>query len=287
MEGRFVARGMLVGVLGGLLAFVFARIFAEPPIRRAADYESGREAAQNALDRAAGLPVETPGPDLFSRSVQGNLGLGIGMVLFGLAVGALYSVAYILACGRTGGVRPRQLALLVALGGFLALYLIPFLKYPADPPAIGHEATIRDRSGLYLLMVGTSIVVLVAGVWLGQRLRPRFGTWNATLLAALACVIVLGAVMWALPSVGHLPANVHQYGRQATETPPPLRNAQGQIVYPGFPADVLFEFRLYSVAAQAVLWATIGIAFAPLADRLLAPSPSPDGRNVKKRSLWV
>jgi hypothetical protein len=34
---------------------------------------------------------------------------------------------------------------------------------------------------------------------------------------------------------------------------------------------VLFGFRFYSVAAQLILWATIGLVFAPLADRLLRP----------------
>ena len=36
-------------------------------------------------------------------------------------------------------------------------------------------------------------------------------------------------------------------------------------------ADVLFSFRLYSIGAQVLLWATIALIFAPLAERLLAP----------------
>jgi hypothetical protein len=68
--------------------------------------------------------------------------------------------------------------------------------------------------------------------------------------------------------------NQHLYGNHATETPLPLKNAKGVIVYPGFPADVLFNFRLYSIAAQLVLWGAIGLIFAPLADRLLAPGPA-------------
>lgn len=270
MERRFIVRGLLVGAFGGILAFVFARIFAEPQIQRAIDYESGRDAAQAMLDKAAGITPEAAGPDIFGRTIQANVGIGVGVIAFGAAIGGLYAVAYVLACGRTGGLRPRSLALLVALGGFLALYLIPFIKYPANPPAIGHEETIRDRGGLYLLMVGFSVAFLILAVWLGQRLRPRFGNWNATLLAGLACVIALGIVMAALPSPGHLHTNVEEYGRHATETPLPLKNEQGQIVYPGFPADVLFAFRLYSVAAQAILWATIGLCFAPLAERLFA-----------------
>jgi hypothetical protein len=272
VERRFILRGLLVGAIGGILAFVFARIFAEPQIQAAVDYESGRDAAQAALDRAAGLPVEAADHELFSRTIQANVGIGAGIILFGAAMGALYAVAYALACGRTGNVGPRTLALLVALGGFLGFYLIPFLKYPANPPSVGHSATIRERSGLYLVMILVSIAFLVLAVWLGQRLQARFGTWNATLLAGLACAVALGVVMFALPALGHLHADVAAYGRHATETPLPLRNAQGQIVYPGFPADVLFRFRLYSVGAQAIMWAAIGLCFAPLAERLLSPA---------------
>ncbi|MEV0405927.1 CbtA family protein [Actinoallomurus sp. NPDC050550] len=270
MERRFILRGLLVGAIGGILAFVFARIFAEPQIQAAVDYESGRDAAQAMLDKAAGITPEAAHPDIFSRTIQANVGIGVGVILFGAAMGGLYAVAYILACGRTGNLRPRTLALLVALGGFLGFYLIPFAKYPADPPAIGHHETIRDRGGLFLLMVGFAIAFLILAVWLGQKLKPRFGNWNATLLAGLACVAALGVVMFVLPSFGHLSANVHEYGRHATETPLPLKNQQGQIVYPGFPADVLFSFRLYSVAAQAIMWAAIGLCFAPMAERLLA-----------------
>ena len=270
MERNFIVRGLLVGAVGGVLALIFARIFAEPQIQAAIDYESGRDAAQAALDKTA----QAAGSDLFSRSVQGNLGLGVGMILYGVAMGGIYAVAYLLACGRSGNVRPRPLALLVALGGFLGFYLIPFLKYPANPPSIGHPETIRARSGLFLLMVGVSIVCLVAAVWLGQRLKPRFGGWSATLLAALACVVVLGVVMLLLPSLGELTANVQAYGRHPTETPLPLRNPQGQIVYPGFPADVLFDFRLYSLGTQAIMWSAIGLCFGPLADRLFARAPA-------------
>jgi len=48
-----------------------------------------------------------------------------------------------------------------------------------------------------------------------------------------------------------------------------LRDASGAIVYPGFPADVLYEFRLLSLGTQLLLWATIGLVFATLAGRLL------------------
>lgn len=269
MERKFIVRGILAGVIAGLLAFVFARIFAEPQVQAAIDYESGRNAAQHVLDQARGIPIEAEDPDPFSRTIQGNPGIGVGMIAFGAAMGGLYSVAFLLGVGRTGNLRPRTLAMLTALGGFLGLYLLPFLKYPANPPAVGHEETVKDRSGLYLLMICVSIVLLIVTVWAGQRLRRRLGTWNATLLAVLAGAVVIGAVMLLLPSLGELPANVRAYGKHATETPLPLTDGQGRIVYPGFPADVLFKFRIYSIGTQLILWSGIGLIFAPMAERLL------------------
>ncbi|MER7935949.1 MULTISPECIES: CbtA family protein [unclassified Streptomyces] len=284
MEKKLILRGILAGAVAGLLAFVFARIFAEPQIAKAIDYESGRDAAQAALDKAAGLTPEAAGPDIFSRTIQANVGIGVGMVFFGMAMGALFAVAYVICLGRVGKLRARNLALLVALGGFLGMYFVPFVKYPANPPSIGHPDTIKDRGNLYLLMVLCSVLFLVGAVWLGKRLQDRFGNWNATLLAGGAYVVAIGIVMALLPSLGELSVNVQQYGHHATETPLPLTDPKGAIVYPGFPADVLFSFRFYSVAAQALLWATVGLAFGPMAERLLDPAtrtataPAPGGQ---------
>jgi hypothetical protein len=267
MERRLILRGLLAGAVGGLLAFLFARIFAEPQIQQAVDYETGRDAAQQAIDKAAGLPVETEGMAVFSRAVQADVGSGVALIFFGVAMGALFAVAYAICLGRTGRIRARSLSVLVAGAGFLGFYLVPFVKYPANPPAIGHAETIQSRSSLYLLMVGCSVLLLVLAVWLGRRLQARFGTWNATLIAGGVFIAATGIVMLILPSVGELAAN-KQY-HQATETPAPLTDATGTIVFPGFPADVLVNFRLYSIGAQLILWTAIGLVFGPLAERLL------------------
>jgi hypothetical protein len=277
MEKKLILRGVVAGTIAGVMAFVFARIFAEPQIQKAIDYETGRDAAQEALDKAAGLALEAAHSDPFSRAVQSNVGLGVGLIVFGAALGLLFSVAYTVCLGRVGNLRPRPLAMLVALGGFLGLYFVPFLKYPANPPAIGHEDTIRQRTLLYLIMVVASVVLLVVAVSAGRRLTARFGHWNATLLALGGLVVALAVVMLVLPSFGELAANVREFGHHASETPQPLLAPDGTIVYPGFPADTLFLFRLSSVGAQLLLWTAMGLVFAPLAERVLAPVMRPDG----------
>jgi predicted cobalt transporter CbtA len=269
MERKLILRGVLAGGIGGVLAFLFARILAEPLIQQAIDYEEGREHAQAALNAAAGIAATHDHADPISRTVQGNAGIGVALILFGMAMGALFAVAYALCLGRTGRVRPRTLALLVAGAGFLGFYAVPFLKYPANPPAVGNENTIQQRTGLYLIMVAVSILLLVLCTWLGRRLQPRAGPWRAALLAGGVFIVATAVVMVLLPSLGELAPNRQLH--QATETPAPLTDPSGRIVFPGFPADLLYRFRLYSIGAQLVLWAAIGLVFAPMAERLLAP----------------
>jgi predicted cobalt transporter CbtA len=249
VEKRLIAGGLLAGAAGAVLAFLFARLFAEPVIGRAIEFEDAR------TDVARAHGVHEHGVELFTRGVQANVGLGFGVLVFGIAMGALFAVLFCVVYGRSGDVGPRLLSALLAAGAFAAVYLVPFVKYPPNPPAVGQADTIGARTGWYLVMVLTSVVLAVAAVWLARRLTDRFGAWNARLLAAGAYVAVIAAVMVLLPTVD--------------ETPEPMRDASGAIIYPGFPADDLYEFRLLSLGTQLVLWVTIGLVFAALAGRLL------------------
>jgi hypothetical protein len=129
-------------------------------------------------------------------------------------------------------------------------------------------------------MVVASVVFGAGALWLRNRLVTRFGTWNATLLAMLAFAVVIGIVMGLLPPLGSLSANAGDPNALLTETPQPLRDPSGAIVYPGFDADILSWFRTYSVIAQALLWGVIGVAFAPLAEKVLEP-----GRAAEREPL--
>jgi hypothetical protein len=254
MEQRFILRGFASGALGGLLALAFARVFAEPLMQRAIDYQNGRDAAEGALRRAAGLTAAAADPELFSRGVQRNVGLGVGMVLFGVAMGGLFAVAYVLVTrGIRPSAKPRSVSLAIAAAGFAGVFLLPFLKYPADPPGLEHAESIHTRGLLYLAMVAISLVSVLAVALAAGRLRPPLGAWKTTFVALVALAAWMAIVMAILPSL---------QPRQ------PLRDRSGTIVYPGFPADLLYEFRLYAVLAQAILWGVIGVGFGALAERL-------------------
>jgi predicted cobalt transporter CbtA len=158
-------------------------------------------------------------------------------------MGALFAVAYCVLYGRVGNLSPRSLSVVLACGMFLSLYVIPFLKYPPNPPATSLEETIRQRTLLYLLMVVLSAALLVAAVYLGHRLVAQYGRWSATLIGAGAYVVAIAVVMLVLPTIDETPGD--------------------------FSAEVLYDFRLYSLGTQFVLWAMIGLVFGSMADRLL------------------
>src|SRR5215813_7058091 len=165
MEIRVILRGALSGFFAGVLGFIFARIFAEPLINKSINYESGRDAVLAALNHAAGRPVAPDGPEIFSRSVQSTIGVATGIIAFSAAMGALVAVAYLVLHGRFK-IRPRNLVWMIAGFGFLGVYLLPFVKYPANPPAIGHTFTITTRGQLYLATVACSLILLGLAIYL-------------------------------------------------------------------------------------------------------------------------
>ena len=98
------------------------------------------------------------------------------------------------------------------------------------------------------MMVVLSAALLVAAVWLGRNLVERFGAWSATLIAAASYVVAIAIVMLLLPTIDETPDD--------------------------FPADVLYEFRLYSLGTQFVLWAIIAVVFGSMVHRLLGENRS-------------
>src|ERR1700682_193546 len=251
MKKQIIGRGLLAGALAGVLAFIFARIFVEPVIDRAIGYEDGVGAAHEAMEHGA----HEHGAEGFTRGIQANIGMGFGVLAFSVAMGAVFAVVFAVTYGRVGNVSARLLSVYVAGGMLSSLYVVPALKYPANPPAVSLDETIRQRTLLYLLMVVMSAALFVGAVYLGRRLAVRMGPWNATLAAAGSDNGVILVVLLILPTID--------------ETPGPLRDSAGTIIYEGFPADDLYQFRLFSLGTQVVMWATIGLVFAALASRFL------------------
>jgi hypothetical protein len=239
-----LVRGMLAGLAAGLLAFAFAYAFGEPQVQAAIDFE----------DHLARLAHEPAAAEEVSRGIQRTLGLLTGIVLMGVALGGVFALLFAWAYGRIGPFGARATAALLALGAFVTVTLVPFTKYPANPPTVGNPDTIDRRTVLFVAMICISLLAFVAAARIRRELLARLGAWNAATVAALAFVAVVAVAELVLPAVHETPA--------------------------GFPADVLYRFRLASLGINAVLWTVIGLGFGLLAERVLA-ARAPGGAAVR------
>jgi predicted cobalt transporter CbtA len=230
---NLLVRGMLAGLAAGLAALVVAYFLGEPRVDRAIAFEEAHA-------------HEHGGEELVSRTLQSTAGLSTGVLVYGVAFGGIAALAYCFALGRIGRFGPRASALLLAAAGLVCVYVVPFLKYPANPPAVGDPDTLDQRTALFFLMIVLSVLLAIGTVILGKRLAPRLGNWNATVAAGAFFVLAVGLAYVLLPSYDDLAPD-------------------------GFPATLLWQYRLAALAVQVTLWTAFGLVFGLLAERLLAP----------------
>jgi predicted cobalt transporter CbtA len=225
---------MLAGLVAGLVAFVVAKVFGEGSVAQAIAVEGAHATAHAAEE-----------PELVSRGVQSTVGLLTATLVYGVGLGGIFALVFAAMSGRVGSFGARTLSGLLALGAFVAVGLVPFLKYPPNPPAVGDGATIERRTTLFLAMIAITLLLAVLAVMAGRRLAPSLGAWNATIVAVLGFVVAAAVVNQLLPDVDEVGAD--------------------------FPATTLYEFRAASLAVQASVWATLGLVFGALAQRELEP----------------
>lgn len=228
--------GLLAGACGGLVATGFAELVGEPPVEEAIAFEESQSPAGASSDSG---PV--------ARGLQRGVGLVTAASVYGLALGGLFALAFAAVYGRVGRASPARTALWLAAIAFVVVFLVPFVKYPANPPAVGEADTIATRTELYFAMMAISLLAAVAAARVHAVLVLRRSPSSATGLALVSYVVVVVGAGLALPGAGGVPA--------------------------GFPAPTLWDFREASVGTQVVLWTTLGLVFAATAPRVMVGQP--------------
>lgn len=233
MVGNLLLRGMLVGVLAGILVFAFAHTFGEPLVDSAIAFE----------DQVAQAKGEMPEPEIVSRATQAGLGLFTGIIVYSTALGGIFALAFAFVYGRVSPLGARGTAALLALAAFVAIALVPDIKYPANPPSVGNPDTIGVRTELFFVMIVVSIAAMVGAVALTKRLASQHGIWNATIYAGIAFVLVVGVVQYLMPPINEVPEQ--------------------------FSAVVLWRFRATSLGMHVILWTVLGLGFGAWASHAL------------------
>ena len=240
-----LVRGLLVGLLAGLATFLVAHQVGEPHVETAIALEEAGGAAEPAEEHSHeaatdGHTHEEEGTTV-SRHNQRTWGLLTGSLVVGTALGGIIALLAAAAVGRLGRMTPGQSTATVALIGFVSFALVPFLKYPATPPAVGNGETIGDRTSWYFAFMLVSLAFAALSTLLAVRVADNSGAYAGVLSG-------IGLYVVAMVVTGQLMPTVNEIG--------------------DFPADILWYFRRASLITMATMWAVIGIGLTGLIGRL-------------------
>ena len=235
-------RGAVAGFAGGLTCGVFGLALARPVLDRAVRLEHARGGSE-------------PGAEIVSRSTQ-HAGLVVAAVATGIALGILFAIAYAVIHRSEPADSWARSVQLGAWAAF-AVSVIPFLRYPPDPPGVGDAATVGVRTQDWLAALAIGILGTLAAARLGADLRRRPVRASHRHLAVGGVLLLTAAAPFLLPSVPDALAA---------------------------PADLVWEFRLLGLAGSLLLWGVLSAVFGLLGERAAASETAARDRTAAARA---
>ena len=224
---HFIIIVLLSGAIAGLIHGTVNFALVEPYLDQAIGIEN-----QNLFESGEELDtpefwVEYEGYRVWQKSGQILAG-----VVLGTSVGALFGIVFTLSKNSLPGKNYLKKSLTLAGIMWFTMYLIPFLKYPANPPTVGDAETIVLRAILYLSFIAISGIGALAFFKLSKKFQA-----NKKLVSLIGYGIFISAVFYIMP-----------------ENPDEI----------SAPMDLVNEFRLMSVLGVSSFWLSVGIILGVL-----------------------
>jgi hypothetical protein len=242
---------VLAGLIAGAITAGFHTLLLEPLIERAIGLE---EQASQTHGSAMQQPV-------IDRPTQ-RWGLVLGFLVYGALWGLLFGlVVYAVQTLRPAAWTVTRFGFALALLVGWTVAMLPFLKYPANPPGVGEAETIAYRQGLYFGFLGLSAVGmgLAVGVshWLKRAGWSASGGRSHAAVALAVYIVYVGIVYLAMP-----------------RNPDPVE----------MPAELVWPFRAIAFLGLMVFWAVLGGFFVWLLGGISASSPTGGGLGGRSRT---
>ena len=225
----FIAITLLAGAIAGTILGAINQVAVEPYIDHAVEHEMQNTNQSSQIIN----PAEFTAYRLWQRG--GEIVAG---TILGLSIGSLFGIVFAYTHSSVPGSNNKKKALIVASIVWFVLFLMPALKYPANPPAVGNPETIYYRQSLYvafLVISGFSALGLAF-------LYRKMGALNIkkAIIPVAYAAIISGAYL-------AMPAN-----------PDPI-NA---------PMDLVMGFRITSAITIGMFWGLLGVIFGTFWDKL-------------------
>ena len=223
----FIFIVLISGASAGLIHGTVNFAIVEPYLDQAIGIEN-----QNLFESGEELDtpefwVEYEGYRVWQKSGQILAG-----VFLGTSVGALFGIVFALSKNSLPGNNYLKKSLTLAGIMWFTMYLVPFLKYPANPPTVGDAETIVLRAILYLSFIAISGIGALAFFKLSKKFQA-----NKKLVSLIGYGVFISAVFYIMP-----------------ENPDEI----------SAPMDLVNEFRLMSVLGVSSFWVSVGIILGAL-----------------------
>jgi predicted cobalt transporter CbtA len=180
---------LLAGCFAGTLQGLANLAIVEPYLDEAIGIEN-----QNLF--ASGEEEDTPQfqAEYESYRIWQKSGQVLAGAILGTSMGALFGIVFALSKKILPGEHHIKKALVLSGIMWLTIYLIPFLKYPANPPTVGDADTVVLRAILYLSFIAISGFATVGFYQLFKRLQK-----GKKIIAIIGYAAFISSVFFLMP----------------------------------------------------------------------------------------
>ena len=218
----FISIVLVSGALAGLVHGTINFAIVEPYLDQAIGLENESLFASGEAEDTLEFWAEYESYRIWQKSGQVLAG-----VILGLAMGSLFGIVFALSRNSLPGKNDVSKSIILSGLMWLTLYLIPFLKYPANPPTVGDGETVVLRMVLYVSFIIISGIGVVVFYKISKKLQN-----NKKYFAIIGYVGLMIIVFLVMP-----------------DNPDEITA----------PMNLVNEFRFVSVLGVSSFWITVGI----------------------------
>jgi predicted cobalt transporter CbtA len=220
----FVIITLFSGAIAGIILGLVNQAIVEPFIDKAISIETQRHIA-------TGESIDTAQQSQYRMWQKG--GEVVAAAMYGVSLSALFGIVFVYSRRSLPGFNNKKKALFLAAIMFFVLFLVPALKYPANPPAVGNPATIYYREMLYVGFIAVSGFSALALALSYRKLK--------TYLSEKKTVLLIVPLIYAVIMIS----------TYLTFPPNPDKVT--------IPMNLIVSFRVASVFTIGIFWGVLGM----------------------------
>ncbi|PWU79704.1 MAG: hypothetical protein DLM72_16105, partial [Candidatus Nitrosopolaris wilkensis] len=155
---------------------------------------------------------------------------------------ALVGIVFVYSRNSLPGSNNKKKALVLTGIMYFVLFLIPTLKYPANPPGVGNPETIYFRESLYVGFIATSGFTALALATISKKLRNNnpLSSNKILILPSIYVIVMACAFVFFPPNPDKITIAV----------------------------DLITSFRIAGAFTIAIFWGLMGIILGSFWDKL-------------------